>query len=382
MKIAFITLGFEPVVYSGLDVSGSRLINKLIENGHHVTVISGVKEPIIESIENPLLEIHRIPIGISDWIGFSYRAARLLESLNKYHNFDVVHFWDIHFAYAYSGKFIGSLHQSFRQRIKSLNWKMSNPLSLFYKLSYYFLAIGLAEKPAIHKSSGLLAVSATTRDEFIRNYDIQPSKIVLARHGIDTKFFKKNDNTISLRSALGISAGELVIMFTGFITPRKGLEFLAEAFSMIEPSPHLIIGGKWRDNKYREKIFKIFGSKSSKVIEPGYIPINLLPTYYSMADVYVSPSLLEGFGLPLAEVLACETPVVATDAGSSAEVVGPGGILVPPRNPKALADAISYLLNNNSLRHELGKKGRDYIVNNFSLKTMVKAVLDAYKYFK
>jgi len=55
---------------------------------------------------------------------------------------------------------------------------------------------------------------------------------------------------------------------------------------------------------------------------------------------------------------------------------------VPPRNPKALADAISYLLNNNSLRHELGKKGRDYIVNNFSLKTMVKSVLDAYKYFK
>jgi glycosyltransferase involved in cell wall biosynthesis len=90
---------------------------------------------------------------------------------------------------------------------------------------------------------------------------------------------------------------------------------------------------------------------------------------------------MEGFGLPLAEALACETPVVAVAAGAVAEVIGPGGLLVPPRDPAALAEAVSELLRDAALRRELGQRGREYIERDFSVRAMREATLDAYDRF-
>jgi glycosyltransferase involved in cell wall biosynthesis len=301
--------------------------------------------------------------------------------LNHADSFDVVHFWDVHFAYAYSGRFLGSLHQSFRQRLRSLNWRLDSPLALIYYFTYYSLARVLAETPSLRRATGLLAVSSTTREEFINHYKAPSDRIALARHGIDTAFFRRTDTADLLRSQLGIAEHEPVILFAGFATPRKGLEYLASALSLIHPPPRLVIVGRWRSKTYREQVLRSLGSAASQVIEAGFVPDEQMPAYYSLADVYVSPSLLEGFGLPLVEVLACETPVVTTNAGSAAEVVGPGGVLVPPRNPIALASAVSDLLKDASLRRELGKRGREYVVSNFSIQSMLHSTLDAYERF-
>ena len=381
MRIAFVTLGYTPFCTSGLDVSGERLVRALLEAGHHVSVIAGARAAITETHVHPALIIHRVPIGPSDWIGFSYRAVRLLKSLNHADSFDVVHFWDVHFAYAYSGKFLGSLQQSFRQRLHSLTWRLDSPLSLIYRFTYYSLARVLAETPSIRRAAGLLAGSSTTREEFINHYKAPPDRIALARHGIDTAFFRRTDMADLLRSQLGIAKHEPVILFAGFVTPRKGLEHLASALPLIHPSPRLVIVGRWRSRVYQEQVLRLLGSAASQVIEAGFVPDEQMPAYYSLADVYVSPSLLEGFGLPLAEALACETPVVTTNAGTAAEVVGPGGVLVPPRDPIALASAVSDLLKDASLRRELGKRGREYVVSNFSIQTMLHSTLDAYERF-
>ena len=381
MRIAFVTLGYPPFCTSGLDISGARLVRALLEAGHQVSVIAGRRSVITEANIHPSLVIHRVLIGPSDWIGFSYRAARLLKSLNLADSFDVVHFWDIHFAYAYSGKFLGSLQQSYRQRLGSLNWSLDNPLSLVYRFTYYSLARVFAETPSIRRATGLLAGSATTREEFIDHYKVSSDHIALARHGIDTMFFRRIDKGDLLRSQLGIAKHEPVILFAGFVTPRKGLQYLASALPLIHPAPRLVIVGRWRSRAFREQVLHSLGSSVSQIIETGFVPDEQMPEYYSLADVYVSPSLLEGFGLPLAEALACETPVVTTKTGSAAEVVGPGGVLVPPRDPNALASAVSDLLEDEALRRELGKRGREYIVSDFSIPTMLHSTLDAYERF-
>lgn len=381
MRIAFITLGYTPFRTSGLDVSGERLVCKLLEAGHHVSVIAGTREAITETHTHPSLEIHRVPIRSSDWIGFAYRAAQVLYFLNKVRMFDVIHFWDVHFAYAYRGRFVASLHQSFRQRLNSLNRHLDSPLSLIFRFMYYSLARVLAEIPAVKRARGLLAVSSTTRGEFIYHYGVSASRIRLARHGIDTAFFRPTTATCVLRSQLGIAEREPIILFVGFVTPRKGLEYLARALPLIRPTPRLIIVGRWKSKTCRERFLRLLGSATSQIIEAGFVPDEQMLEYYSLADVYVSPSLLEGFGLPLAESLACETPVVTTAAGAAAEVVGPGGILVPPRDPLALADAISDLLKDPTLRTELGKRGREHIVSNFSIQTMLNSTLEAYRQF-
>jgi glycosyltransferase involved in cell wall biosynthesis len=382
MRIAFVTLGYPPYCTSGLDISGERLVRALLESGHQVSVIAGARSTITETHTHPALEIHRVLIGPSDWIGFSYRAARLLKFLNQTSPFEVVHFWDIHFAYAYSGKFLGSLHQSFRQRLHSLDWRHDSLPPLIYRFIYYSLARLLAETSSVRRASALLAVSSTTGEEFANHYKVPPERIALSRHGIDTAFFHRTDTAGFLRSQLGIARQEPVILFAGFITPRKGLQYLARALPLMHPVPRLVIIGRWRSKEYREQVLRLFGPAASRVIEAGFVPEEKMPAYYSLADVYVSPSLLEGFGLPLAEAMACETPIVTTNTGSAAEVVGPGGVLVPPYNPTALASAVSDLLNDASRRRELGKRGREFVVNNFSIQTMLQSTLEAYKRFK
>ena len=376
MRIAFTTLGYTPLRTSGFDVSGERLVQALLNAGHQVTVIAAARGPLTENHVHPSLEVHRLPLGSSNWIGHAYRAARTLRQLSSIRTFDIAHFWDVHFAYAYRGRFVASLHQSFRQRSRSLNLQSTGA----YRFIYYYLARILAEQPSARRANGLLAVSSATRDEFIQSYGIPPDRIAIARHGIDTGFFRPTPVTSDLRSRLGLTREEPVILFVGFVTPRKGLSYLAQALPLVRPSPRLLIVGRWGGDA-RSRFLNLLGTMADRVVEVGYVPDEQMPAYYSLADVYVSPSLLEGFGLPLAESLACESPVVAARTGAVAEVVGPGGILVPPRDPVALADAVSHLLSDPPLRRELGKRGREHIVHQFSMDAMLDATLTAYERF-
>ncbi|HLE13999.1 MAG TPA: glycosyltransferase family 4 protein [Anaerolineales bacterium] len=379
MKIAFVTLGFTPYRASGLDLSGERLVKGLLSEGHTITVIAGRRVGVHEVFVNPALEIFRLPLGNTDWIGFGIRTSRLLRRLEA---FDIVHFWDVHFGYAYRGKYVASLQHSFRQRVISLGGISNrNTLGWIYRYSYYRLAQYFSEISAIKNASGFLAGSLTSQNEFIENYGIPSEKICLARHGVDVDFFRPSEKVEELRNRLGVTRNEPVILFAGFMTPRKGLEYLAEAMPLIHPKPKLLLVGNWRNQTYRTKIMQLLEPVKKDVIETGFVRDEELPDYYSLADVYVSPSLLEGFGLPIAEALACETPVVAADSGAVAEVAGQGGILIPPRDPQAIAEAVSSLLQDPGLRSALGKQGRANIASELSLTRMVKDTIRAYEHF-
>src|SRR5262245_12596479 len=103
VRIAFITIGYTPLRTSGLDISGERLVRGLLGAGHEVTVIAGARDPLLETHVHPALCVQRVRLGRTNWLGFAYRAAQRLSELNQSHPFDVVHFWDIYFAYAYAG---------------------------------------------------------------------------------------------------------------------------------------------------------------------------------------------------------------------------------------------------------------------------------------
>jgi glycosyltransferase involved in cell wall biosynthesis len=380
MKIVFITLGFAPVRASGLDISAERLVGQLLAAGHEVAVIAGAKHHESESLHDPRLTIHRLPLGRSNWIGYVYRAAQLVRSLTRTQPVDVVHFWDVHFAFAYSGRYVASLHQSFRQRWVAWDRQRRPGLAAAYRWAYYSSARVLAEQPGLRRAAGLLAVSMATRDEFIRHYNVSPDRIALARHGIDTQFFAPRPASAPLRSQFGLGPDEPVILFAGFATPRKGLDYLAEALPLIRPRPRLVIVGRW-GARFRSQFLQLLGPAAQQIIEVGFVPDEQMPDLYGLANVYVSPSLLEGFGLPLAEALACGTPVVAANAGSVPEVVGPGGILVSPANPVELAKAVSDLLADPERSRELGRLGRQHILQEFSLEKMCADTVAGYRQF-
>ena len=315
---------------------------------------------------------------MTDWIGFSFRAARQVEKLHREHPFDVVHFLDLHFAYAYRGNHVATLVQPFRQRLHA---KGSLPYyhswsNLVFRYVYYSLASFTLEKWAANRVSIMLATSHAVRDAYISYYAAEETRIVVVPEGIDTDRYRPQSSQ-RLRDALGLE-GKHVLLYVGFSTPRKGLEYLGPALDSLGPDCRLLIVGKW-ERGYRERFYRSLSQHSrGKVLEAGYVPDEDMPSYYSLADILVLPSLLEGFGLPLVEAMACETPVVATAVGSIPEVVGDAGLLVPAMDSQALGEALQKLLNDEQLRRTLGTRGRKRAQRIYSKEQMVARTLEVY----
>jgi glycosyltransferase involved in cell wall biosynthesis len=144
--------------------------------------------------------------------------------------------------------------------------------------------------------------------------------------------------------------------------PRKGIRFLIEAAAKLKPRfPDLevVVAG---DGFERPELIRLAESLGvdQQVTFLGWVPNCDLPPYYRAAALSVIPSLEEGFGIPAAEAMGCETAVVATDAGGLPEVVEHGvtGLIVPRGDAGALAEAIGSLLDDPVRRTAMGRAGR------------------------
>jgi glycosyltransferase involved in cell wall biosynthesis len=150
------------------------------------------------------------------------------------------------------------------------------------------------------------------------------------------------------------------LLFVGLVEPRKNLPLLLRAYQAIRQhpaAPHLVIAGRlgWM----YEEVFHLVDELGlrGQVHFPGYIPASDLPVLYNLAEVFIYPSLYEGFGLPPLEAMACGTPVVTSGVSSMPEAVGDAGLLVPPGDEQALAGAVLRLAGDPALREELRQKG-------------------------
>lgn len=377
MKICLVNLDFIPYRSSGLAVYGEMLALGLAAAGHKVVVIAAQRPGLAAHERHGGIEVYRAPLGPVDWISYAWGAGPLVTRLQRTHNFDIVHFLDGHFAYHYHGPFVASLFQSFRQRVTGdggwpyhTNWR-----GLLARLFYYNAARWFLEMPTLRRANRLVAASQAAADEFTAHYGIAHERVTVVPLGIDLQRFYPRDTT-ALRHQLGLEM-RTVLLYVGFCTPRKGLEYLAQALHQLPDTVRVLIIGRW-ESGYRVKVYRALGEAANRVIELGYVPDVDLPDYYALADMFVFPSLLEGFGLPIAEALACETPVVTTRAGSSPEVIGPGGRIVPPRDSDALAGAIKELEENADLRRQLGRAGRQWVLSHFDQQRMVEGHLAVY----
>jgi glycosyltransferase involved in cell wall biosynthesis len=151
--------------------------------------------------------------------------------------------------------------------------------------------------------------------------------------------------------------------------PRKGIRFLIEAVAKLKPKYpdiSLIIAGDGFERPALEELARTLGV-ADKTEFLGWVANKELPRYFRGCAVSVIPSLEEGFGIPAAEAMGCEIPVVATDAGGLPEVVENGvtGYVVPKGDAGALAGAIDRLLADGTLRSRMGKAGRIRAIERF-----------------
>ncbi len=361
-------------------VYGETLATGLAARGHHITVVTRHRPGAARRERLDGVEVHRVGVGRGDWIEFAWAAAPSVSRLHAAAPFDLVHVADVHFAWRYRGPFLASLHQSFRQRLTSDDGRPyhTGKLALHGKTLYYRAALAWAERPALFRARHLISVSQATADAFTKGYGVLAERVTVIPTGIDLARLRPTDPT-PLRRRLGL-ANERVLLFVGFCSPRKGLEYLARAMHALPQDVRLVVVGRWQA-AYRERVLEALGARRSHLIEAGYVPDDELPAYYSLADLFVLPSLLEGFGIPIIEALACGTPVATTSAGASAETAGPGALVVPPRDAPALAEAILRLLDDPDERARLGRAGQAWARERYSLNTMISAYERVYERF-
>jgi glycosyltransferase involved in cell wall biosynthesis len=215
---------------------------------------------------------------------------------------------------------------------------------------------------SIGRADRIIAVSKNTANDLERHLGIPKEKISVVYEGIDHSLYSPVRDEGQLRQArekYSLPAG--FILYVGNIEPRKNIPALLKAFSKIRaahPGLWLVIAGK-KGWKYRE-IFKMMERDSELSLNVkfiDYVEERHLPALYSLASVFVYPSLYEGFGLPPLEAMACGVPVVASSASSVPEVVGAAALLVDPKDADSIADAVIRILKDKKLAAELSRRG-------------------------
>jgi len=251
-----------------------------------------------------------------------------------------------------------------------------NHRSLLWRLLYRLSWDGL------RKADRIITISAFSKNEIIKYLGYPEDKIHVIYPAVNhSYYYEKRDREILKR--FNISEDEKIILYVGSEQPRKNLPFLIRAFGKLKrilPEAKLLKIGNplWRGA--REENLRLIGKLNlqNDVIFVGYVDEEELPKWYNAADLFVFPSLYEGFGLPPLEAMACGTPVITSNASSLPEVVGDAGIIVDSFNTDEMVRAMYEVLTNDGLREDMSKRGLK-MANMFSWEKAAEETLEVYE---
>ena len=219
------------------------------------------------------------------------------------------------------------------------------------------LYLTLLTRPSARKARRIITISESTKRDTIRLLGVSSEKVDVVYCGVDKAFHPLPEREIaSFRQKRGLP--ERIILFVGTIEPRKNVTRLIEAYSHLRGERvKLVIGGArgWLYEEIFARVEEL--NLTDEVLFPGYIPPDELPLWYNAAELFVYPSLYEGFGLPPLEAMACGTPVITSNVSSLPEVVGEAGLTVNPMDSKGLAEAMNQVLCDEALRQSMRERG-------------------------
>jgi len=225
-----------------------------------------------------------------------------------------------------------------------------------------------------------IAVSELSRRMLIENYSLPADRVVAIPNGIDATEFDRELDTASVRAGLGLRESDLTAVLVGALIERKGQRVALEALAMLsERLPNLrmvFVGDGEKAEDYRRVANEL--GVADRVVWAGFR--RDVPAVLQAADMLILPSDIECLPFVILEAMGARLPVVASDVGGVSEEVEDGvtGRLVPPRNARALADAMADVLGRTDRGAAMGEAGRRKLERDFSIEACVGAVLDLY----
>lgn len=226
------------------------------------------------------------------------------------------------------------------------------------------IKLEILTKLAVENSNKIITISESSKKDILKFYPkVTEDKIKVISHGFDAEVFSRERD---LRKEKEIKEKyEIVgnyILSTGGLQPRKNLETLVEAFNQIKKEfteLKLVLAGEnaWLS----ESLYKKIGYSSCKrdIILTGQVNFSDLSHLYRGAEIYVYPSLYDGFGITLLEGFASKVPVIAAKNSSLPEVGGEAALYFDAKNSEELSSKVKEILTNDDLRRELIGKGLD-----------------------
>ena len=307
-------------------------------------------------------EIASSRVGMFSVMGaFSFRAYRKLCELAGRHRFDIIHdvqglgYGDL--LIKSSGlPMVATIHHPLQvDRANSIRQMRTLGDKVKWTKFYPFFM----QEIVARRMDRIITGSRNSAASVAREFRLPPERVAVIYDGVDIDIFRPVEAPKQPGS----------ILYVGNSDDRnKGARYLLEALALLRDGRDLRLTVVDRPIAMLVPALAKELGIEGRVRVTGRVSRDELVRLYNEAEILVSPSLYEGFGLPAAEALACGTPVIATTAGAFPEVIedGVSGLLVRPGDARVLADAIGRLLDDGALRRRLGQEGRRRIVDHFS----------------
>jgi glycosyltransferase involved in cell wall biosynthesis len=374
IKIAFITTVMDKRGGKGTAVAARELVNGISKENDifEVTFIHH------EEVPDPLYEKHETLVipHLSSWLDRqAFREAVFwIRMRREGRRFDVVHFlsprtWPAYLLcpadsiviQAYEAGVMRNLHditladRIFRFTNRFLNWRMS----------------------------AVIATSQFGKEEIVETYNLDPARVPVIPLGVDGRFLTTSNEKDVAQILLGYGIENPYILSISRFAPHKNVLRLVQAFRLIAsdfPRHTLVLAGGAHLSGYSQEVRDAIEQEglSGRVVTPTFISEEHLPLVYQKADLFVYPSLHEGFGLPILEAMASGAPVATSNTTACGETAGDAAALFDPKNITSIADAMRKVLTNTEYQADLIKRGKER-AHTFTWARSVDSLIAIYK---
>ena len=216
---------------------------------------------------------------------------------------------------------------------------------------------------SLRRTDRIIAISENTRRDVEALCADVADRLTTVYLGVDQQpgGALSDERRQSLRDRYGLKSP--YVFYCGSLSPRKNIVRALEAFAEVrEKIPHnfVVTGGKsWKDRPVFDAVKRLH--LTDRFVKLGAVPANDMPALYGMADMFVYPSLYEGFGLPVLEAMGCGCPVLTSNTSSLPEVAGDAALMVDPRDTRAIASGMLRLATDRAEADRLRNKGLERV---------------------
>jgi glycosyltransferase involved in cell wall biosynthesis len=308
------------------------------------------------------------PEGINRLFASLWRTTGIKKDMRKY-NLDIFHGLSNELPLGIRGiKTVVTIHDIIFMRYPKY-YKLAD--RIIYRIKF---------KYACRKADTIIAASECTRQDIISFFHIPEQKIKVVYQGCLPIFNDPPDEGKMEEVTGKYRLPQRFMLNVGTVEERKNLLLIVKAMKELPGDIHLVAIGKPTTYQLQVEKYARKSGLATRLHILNNIDSNELPVIYRMAELFIYPSLFEGFGIPLVEALTCGLPVIAATGSCLEEAGGPESVYIDPKNEAALAVQIASLLDDKERRLRMADAGKEY-VKRFSGERIASDIIAVYSMF-